>query len=147
MKTVSFLLAALMVANVTAAGAAVSADEAKKLGTTLTPFGAEMAGNKEGTIPAYTGGLSKPPAGYTRKGNYVDPFPDEKPTLRIDASNWEKNKDNAKRAMKKLYAPIGAKLQGGITIYCKTAPTKMPCKDPDNPTKDTPRGAPSIPAR
>lgn len=31
--------------------AAVSADEAAKLGTTLTPMGAEMAGNAAGTIP------------------------------------------------------------------------------------------------
>ncbi len=42
--------------------AAVSADEAKQLGTTLTPFGAEKAGNKDGSIPEYTGGLTTPPA-------------------------------------------------------------------------------------
>ncbi len=34
--------------------AAVSADEAAKLGTTLTPMGAEKAGNAAGTIPAWT---------------------------------------------------------------------------------------------
>ena len=34
--------------------AAVSEDEAKQLGTTLTPFGAEKAGNKDGTIPEYS---------------------------------------------------------------------------------------------
>ncbi len=38
----------------TAASAAVSADEAKQLGTTLTPVGAEKAANKEGTIPEWT---------------------------------------------------------------------------------------------
>ena len=37
--------------------AAVSADEAKQLGTTLTAVGAEKAGNKDGTIPEYTGGI------------------------------------------------------------------------------------------
>ena len=46
--------------------AAVSADEAKQLGTTLTEFGAEKAGNKDGSIPAYTGGLDKV-AGYDSK--------------------------------------------------------------------------------
>ncbi len=46
------------------AHAAVTAEEAKKLGTTLTPIGAEKAGNKAGTIPAYTGGLTTPPAGF-----------------------------------------------------------------------------------
>ena len=42
--------------------AAVSADEAKQLGTTLTAVGAEKAGNKDGTIPEYTGGLKEIPA-------------------------------------------------------------------------------------
>ncbi|MBI5443343.1 MAG: hypothetical protein HY900_19275, partial [Deltaproteobacteria bacterium] len=44
--------------------AAVSAEEAKRLGGTLTLFGAEKAGNKEGSIPEYTGGLTKLPANY-----------------------------------------------------------------------------------
>ncbi len=35
----------------------------KKLGTTLTPTGAERAGNADKTIPEYTGGLTTPPAG------------------------------------------------------------------------------------
>ncbi|HNT38276.1 MAG TPA: DUF1329 domain-containing protein [Rubrivivax sp.] len=78
---------------VTYASAAVSPEEAKQLGTTLTPFGAIVAGNKEGTIPPYTGGLTKPPANYTKAGIYVDPFPDDKPQYRIDASNWEEYKD------------------------------------------------------
>ena len=41
--------------------AAVTADEAKQLGSTLLPWGAEKAGNKDGSIPAYTGPI-KPPA-------------------------------------------------------------------------------------
>ena len=51
-------LMALAIASLTAgsARAAVSADEAKQLGTTLTAIGAEKAANKDGTIPAYTGG-------------------------------------------------------------------------------------------
>ncbi len=56
----------------TAASAAVSADEAKQLGTTLTPVGAEKAGNKEGTIPEYTGGLTTPPATF-QKGSGIRP--------------------------------------------------------------------------
>ena len=45
-----------------AAFAAVTADEAKQLGTTLTAVGAEKAANKDGTIPEYTGGLKEIPA-------------------------------------------------------------------------------------
>ena len=42
----------------------------------LTPVGAERAGNKEGTIPAWTGGLDKPPANWNREQQgYIDPFP------------------------------------------------------------------------
>ena len=45
------------------ASAAVSPDEAKQLGTTLTAVGAEKAGNTDGTIPEYAGGI-KPPADF-----------------------------------------------------------------------------------
>lgn len=74
-----------------AALAAVSAEEAKQLGTTLTEFGAEKAGNADGTIPAYTGGITTLPAGY-KKGDdrYVDPYKDEKPLYSIDAKNMGK---------------------------------------------------------
>ena len=37
--------------------AAISAEEAARLGKDLTPLGGEMAGNADGTIPAWTGGL------------------------------------------------------------------------------------------
>ena len=47
---------------------AVSVEEAAKLKTTLTPFGAERAANKEGTIPAWDGGYSKvPPSARPKK--------------------------------------------------------------------------------
>jgi hypothetical protein len=66
--------------------AAVSADEAAQLKTTLTPLGAEKAGNKEGTIPAWTGAYTTPIPGEGH-GKYPDPFPNEKPTLQITAAN------------------------------------------------------------
>jgi len=43
--------------------AAVDASQAARLGQDLTPLGAERAGNAEGTIPAWTGGVT-PPASY-----------------------------------------------------------------------------------
>jgi Protein of unknown function (DUF1329) len=76
--------------------AAVSAEEAKQLGTTLTPWGAEKAGNKEGTIPAYTGtDRPKPPASYNPKerGNMPDPYPNEKPLFVITAQNYKQYGD------------------------------------------------------
>ena len=41
------------------AGAAVNEQEAAQLGKDLTPVGAERAGNKDGTIPKWEGGLPK----------------------------------------------------------------------------------------
>lgn len=68
--------------------AAVSADEAKQLGTTLTEFGAQKAGNADGTIPAYTGGLTTPPADYVpNSGKWPDPYKDEKPLFAVTPGN------------------------------------------------------------
>ncbi|HEX5783667.1 MAG TPA: DUF1329 domain-containing protein [Burkholderiaceae bacterium] len=68
--------------------AAVSADEAKQLGGKLTLVGAEAAGNKEGTIPAYSGKAPKAPASYNKAepGQRPDPYGD-KPLFTITAAN------------------------------------------------------------
>ncbi|CAN7309059.1 DUF1329 domain-containing protein [Pseudomonas sp. LjRoot71] len=76
------------------AHAAVSAAEAAKLGAELTLIGAEKAGNADGSIPAYEGGLTTPPASY-KPGESMrpDPFAGEKPVLVIDGKNVEQYKD------------------------------------------------------
>lgn len=68
------------------AQAAVSAEEASHLKTTLTPLGAERAANKEGTIPAWEGAYTKPIPGSTA-GKYPDPFASEKPSAQITGQN------------------------------------------------------------
>ena len=70
-----------------AAQAAVTADEAAKLKTTLTPFGAERAGNADGSIPAWTGGYTTPMPGFVNGGRRGDPFAAEKPLYSINAAN------------------------------------------------------------
>ena len=88
-----------------AALALVPADEAAKLKTTLTPLGAEKAGNPEGTIPAWDGGATEAPAGYKSGEPRPDPFPNEKPRLVINAGNMEQHaarlSDGVKALMKK----------------------------------------------
>ena len=87
--------AALVMAS-SVAHAAVSPEEAAKLGTTLTPIGAEMAGNADGSIPPYTGGLPQDfaPPGYTHGDTTLpDPFASEKPILVITGQNMEQHKD------------------------------------------------------
>lgn len=86
-----FVVAGLICAGAVNAG--VSADEAAKLKTVLTPFGADRAGNKEGTIPAWTGGLTAPTPGFKNGGRRPDPFANEKPILQINAKNMEQHAD------------------------------------------------------
>ena len=87
------------------AQAAVTADEAAKLKTTLTPLGAERAANKEGTIPAWDGGLTRAAPGYKNGDPRPDPFPNDKPVLSINAKNMEahaaKLSDGVKALMKR----------------------------------------------
>ena len=101
--TQSLLLAALTLAWSTASQAGVTAEEAKQLGTTLTAVGAEKAGNKEGTIPAYNGGLTTAPAGF-KPGDGVrpNPFAGEKPRLTIDAKNAASHADKLTEGTKAL---------------------------------------------
>lgn len=77
-----------------AAMATATPAEIDRLGKDLTPTGAEKAANKDGTIPAWTGGLAKPPAGWNPAQGYVDPFADEKPTAVITGANADKYKEN-----------------------------------------------------
>lgn len=74
--------------------AAVSADEAAQLGKSLTPMGAEKAGNAAGTIPAWTGGLTGPGAGFKAGGHYPDPYAGDKPLFTITGANVDQYKDN-----------------------------------------------------
>ncbi len=72
--------------------AAVSPEEAAKLGTSLTPLGAEKAGNADGTIPEWAGGL-KTDAAPLKNGHLTNPFKDEQPKFVITAQNAEQHKD------------------------------------------------------
>ena len=82
------LAAGMMTLLVHASQAAVTTEEAKQLGSSLTEFGSEKAGNADGSIPAYTGGLAKV-SGYDPKTSthYVDPFKDEKPLYSVTVEN------------------------------------------------------------
>lgn len=80
-------LAATLACGLAAAQAAVSPEEAAKLKTELTPLGGERAGNKDGTIPPWTGGYTTAIAGFKNGGKRGDPFAAEKPLYTITAAN------------------------------------------------------------
>lgn len=60
--------------------------DAARLGADLTPNGAEAAGNADGTIPAFDGGL-KDLGDRKPGGPYTDPYAGDAPLFTIDASN------------------------------------------------------------
>ena len=92
--TQSLLVIALALAVAGSAHAAVSADQATKLGTSLTAVGADKAANADGSIPAYTGGLTAIPAGFKPGDSFrPDPFESEKPRLVITGKNLAEQKD------------------------------------------------------
>ena len=95
MKFVTTLLAASLATVISGAAlAAVSAEEAAKLGKALTLVGAETSANADGSIPAYEGGLTTAPAGFKAGDTFrPDPFAGEQPLLVIDGKNLDQHKD------------------------------------------------------
>jgi len=82
--------------------AAVSAAEAEKLHSELTPLGAERAGNKDGTIPAWEGGYTKVWPGYQSGQPRPDPFASEKPLFQITGKNMGQYADKLSDGIKAL---------------------------------------------
>jgi hypothetical protein len=87
----------------TAVNAKVSPEMASKLGGTLTPLGGEVAGNKDGSIPAWTGGITSVPAGYTKGDHHPDPFSADKPLYTITASNYKQYAEFLSAGQVKLF--------------------------------------------
>jgi hypothetical protein len=88
-RAAAFALAGLAAA----AFAAVTPEEAARLKTELTPLGAERAGNKDGTIPEWTGGYTTPIPGFKNGGRRGDPFAAEKPLISNTAPNMAQHAD------------------------------------------------------
>lgn len=74
-------------------GAAWASQDFSRLGKDLTPVGAEKAGNKDGSIPEWKGGIDKPIAGFDPSKGYKNPFESDKPVLTITAANMDQHKD------------------------------------------------------
>jgi hypothetical protein len=101
-KTAIASMIATMIFAAGSANAAVTAEEAATLKSTLTPMGAEKAGNKDGSIPAWTGGLTTPTPGFTNGGRRPDPFASEKPLYSVNAKNMAQYADKLTDGTKAL---------------------------------------------
>jgi len=107
-KTIlAVMLAGLIVCIAIAVQAKVPVEAASKLKKELTPTGAERAGNKEGTIPPWTGGLSKIPENVNwdpASGNFrPDPFAEDKILFTITAENVDQYKDKLSAGLLGLF--------------------------------------------
>ena len=66
-----------------------------RLGEDLTPMGSLRAGNDAGTIPEWTGGITREmwPAGFQPGDRHPDPFADDEPLFVITAQNYRQYAD------------------------------------------------------
>jgi hypothetical protein len=108
--------------------AAVSAQEAARLGADLTPFGGEKAGKAAGTIPAWDGGLSSPAkAGFptfASPGRAPDPFPNDKPLFKITPANVAQYADRLTEGQKAMLR------QYKDTFFMNVYPTRRTAANP-----------------
>ncbi len=107
MKKILFA-SALGVLVSSAALAGVPAEVADRLGKDLTPMGSQKSGNKDGTIPAWDGGLQSPPSNVTYKvgDRHPDPYADDKILLTITGANkaqYEKNLSEMSQSLLAAY--------------------------------------------
>src|SRR5512139_3470089 len=129
------LITAVLAVLSASAVAAVSPEEAAELGKTLTPVGAEKAGNKDGTIPAWTGGLTTPPAGFKPgDGKRPDPYASDKPRLVITGQNADQYKGQ-------LTAITYALLKRYPTMRVDVYPTRRPVNYPKKVLENTAKNA------
>ncbi|WP_095949240.1 DUF1329 domain-containing protein [Variovorax boronicumulans] len=73
--------------------AGVPAEEAARLGKELTPLGAEKAGNKDGAIPAWSGGETREPADFKGTSRRADPYAADKVLYTITGKNYAQYQD------------------------------------------------------
>ncbi|MES2261763.1 MAG: DUF1329 domain-containing protein [Pseudomonadota bacterium] len=91
-KPIKPLLTTLALAYFYSFAQLAPAADADRLGKDLTPMGSERAGNADGGIPAWDGGLAKAPAGFDPKAGYIDPYAGDKPLYTITVANMAQYK-------------------------------------------------------
>ena len=121
------LIALLFILSFTVtAQAKVPAEQAARLDQDLTPLGSERAGNADGSIPAWTGGLTSPPEGigYVQGEHLPDPFANEKPLFRITKDNTAEYDAFITRGQKAL-------IERHDTYFLDVYPSHRTCANPE----------------
>lgn len=119
MMKISMIAITLSLASV-APGLAL---DASKLGTELTRNGADPKAS--GAVPAYTGGLTKPVAGYVAGGDHIDPYAGDKPLFTITNANKSRYKDRLSAGQLALFE------RHPETYKMNVYPSRRSCALPD----------------
>jgi hypothetical protein len=108
-----------------------------RLGNDLTPMGSIRAGNEEGTIPAWDGGLSRDdwPAGYQPGDRHPNPFPDDEPLFIINGGNYQEYADRLSAGQ------IATFERYPDTFYMKVYPSRRSASFPERILEMTMRNA------
>ncbi len=101
-------------------------DEVHRLSEDLTPMGSERAGNAEGTIPAWTGGITTPPPEYKPGDHHQNPFPEDKPLFRITGANYQDYADKLSVGQQATFAKYPD------TYYMDVYPTRRSVSFPEH---------------
>jgi len=128
--------AMLLALSTTPALAKVDQAKAAKLGgSELTATGAEVAGNKDGSIPAYTGGLKEAPSCYKGDNRVCDPFPEDKPLFVITAQNVSQYASKLSPGQLSMFKKYPTTFK--MPVY----PTRRTFRMPDEPAAITKKNA------
>ena len=126
MSIYSGFLALGLGALIVTAQAKVPPEQMARLDQDLTPLGSERGANKDGSIPAWTGGLTSPPEGigYEKGKHLPDPFAADKPLLRVTGANAGDYDQFITRGQKAL-------LERHDSYFLDVYPTRRSCAHPD----------------
>ena len=104
------------------AHAKVDSAQAARLNTDLTPLGAERAGNAEGSIPSWTGGVV-PPANYREGMHHPDPYAEDTVLYQISHEHAEQNASLLPEGLREL-------LKRNPDYYLRVFPTRRSASAP-----------------
>ena len=93
----------LFATQATPAPAAATPAEAERLKSDLTPVGAERAGNRSGTVPAWNGGYTIPAPGHRSGDVEPDPFAQDAKLFSITSTNYRNFADKLPDGARALF--------------------------------------------
>lgn len=102
-RKLALVTAVIAIVGSSQATAGAKPDEINRLSEDLTPMGSIRAGNEDGSIPAWTGGITEAPAGFEPGDHHPNPFPDDEPLFTITAANYQDYADNLSPGQEALF--------------------------------------------